>query len=55
MELEDFKRERYEQVAMRRAGTPEEVGELVAFAASPAASYITGVALPVMGGVQLGL
>ena len=40
---------------MRRAGTPAEVGELVAFAASPAAAYITGVALPVTGGVQMGL
>lgn len=55
MELEAFKDERYQQVAMRRAGSPEEVGELVAFVCSPAASYITGVALPVTGGVQLGL
>ena len=55
MELEDFKTERYEQVAMRRAGTPEEVGELVGFVCSPAAGYITGVAMPVTGGVQLGL
>lgn len=55
MELEAFKDERYQQVAMRRAGSPEEVGELVAFVCSPAASYVTGVALPVTGGVQLGL
>jgi len=53
--LEDIHAQRYQTVAQRRAGTPEEVGELVAFAASPAAGYITGVALPVTGGVQLGL
>ncbi|MEM1161007.1 MAG: SDR family NAD(P)-dependent oxidoreductase [Pseudomonadota bacterium] len=53
--LEDIHAQRYQTVAMRRAGTPEEVGELVAFAASPAAAYITGVALPVTGGVQMGL
>lgn len=55
MALEDFKTERYQQVALRRAGTPEEVGELVGFVCGPAAGYITGVALPVTGGVQLGL
>jgi 3-oxoacyl-[acyl-carrier protein] reductase len=33
-----------------RLGLPEEVAEVVAFLASPAASYVTGVSLPIDGG-----
>ncbi len=39
---------------MGRIATVEEVGEAVAFLASDAASFITGIALPVDGGVTLG-
>jgi 3-oxoacyl-[acyl-carrier protein] reductase len=53
--LEEIYKQRYETVALRRAGTPAEVGELVAFVAGPGGAYITGVALPVTGGVQMGL
>ena len=35
---------------MRRMGTAEEIGEAVAWLCSDAASYITGVTLPVDGG-----
>ena len=33
-----------------RMGTPAEVAEAVAWLCSPAASYVTGVTLPVDGG-----
>ena len=38
---------------LKRAGTPEEVAAAVSFFASPEASYITGIVLPVCGGAQL--
>lgn len=39
-------------VPLGRLGTPEEVGEVVAFLATPAASYITGTTVIVDGGVD---
>ena len=38
------------QIPMRKIGTPAEFGAAVAFLCSPAASYITGINLPVDGG-----
>jgi 3-oxoacyl-[acyl-carrier protein] reductase len=38
-------------VPMKRAGTPEEVAELVAFLASPKAGYITGQIISINGGI----
>ena len=37
-------------VPMKRVGEPEEVGQAIAFLASPAASYINGINVPVDGG-----
>jgi 3-oxoacyl-[acyl-carrier protein] reductase len=37
-------------VPMGRLGSPSELGTVVAFLASPGASYVTGVNLPVDGG-----
>lgn len=39
-----------EHVPLGRMGADEDVANLVAFLASPAASYITGACLPIDGG-----
>jgi 3-oxoacyl-[acyl-carrier protein] reductase len=41
-------------VPLRRYGRPEEFGRAAAFLLSPAASYLTGVMLPVDGGARRG-
>ncbi len=41
------------QIALKRAGTPEDVAEAVYFLASPAAHYITGTVLNVSGGLLI--
>jgi NAD(P)-dependent dehydrogenase (short-subunit alcohol dehydrogenase family) len=46
-----------QQAAMHLVGrmaTPDEIAEAILFLASPAASFITGIALPVEGGATLG-
>jgi 3-oxoacyl-[acyl-carrier protein] reductase len=42
-------------IPLRRYGTPEEFGRVAAFLLSPAASYLTGVMVPVDGGLQRAL
>lgn len=39
-----------DSIPMKRFGTPEELGAVAAFLASPAASYVNGVSIPVDGG-----
>ena len=41
------------RTAMRRPGTPEEIAGVVAFLCSDLASYVTGAAVPVTGGIDL--
>lgn len=53
--LEEIKRRRYADVALRDAGTPEDVAEAVAYLAGPAGRYVTGINLPVTGGVPFGI
>ncbi|MEU1089730.1 SDR family oxidoreductase [Streptomyces sp. NPDC005576] len=42
------------RIPLRRYGTPEEFGKAAAFLLSPAASYLTGIMLPVDGGTRHG-
>lgn len=48
--IDDIGQEMANQVPMKRIAKPEEVANAVAFLASPAASYINGINVPVDGG-----
>ena len=52
---EEADRRIVDQIPMGRMGTPAEFGEVVRFLASPAASFVTGVTIPVDGGWTKGL
>jgi 3-oxoacyl-[acyl-carrier protein] reductase len=41
------------RTAMRRAGEPDEIANVIAFLCSDLASYVTGAAIPVTGGIEL--
>ncbi len=42
---------RYKDVSLRRAGESKDVADAVAYLVGPEGAYITGIALPVAGGV----
>jgi 3-oxoacyl-[acyl-carrier protein] reductase len=52
---EEARRRTVEGIPLRRYGEPTEFGRAAAFLLSPAAGYVTGVMLPVDGGITRGL
>jgi 3-oxoacyl-[acyl-carrier protein] reductase len=48
--LIEVEKETLEEIPMKRFASPEEIANAVAFLASPAAAYITGINIPVDGG-----
>jgi len=53
--IEEARRRAADRIALRRQCTPEEVADAVAYLCSPGAGYVTGVALPIAGGMAPGL
>ena len=53
MTKDDYVKAQSGTIPLGRVGTPEELANAVLFLASERASYITGVALPVDGGVTV--
>jgi len=53
--LSEIKFQRYANIALRDAGTPEDVANAVAYLVGPSGQYVTGINLPVAGGVPTGI
>ena len=48
--VEEIEKEMLKEIPMKRIADPQQLANVVAFLASPAASYVNGVSLPVDGG-----
>ena len=48
--VEDVKKKMIDEIPAKRFGDPTEIAAVAAFLASPAASYVNGVSIPVDGG-----
>ena len=55
LSIEEVKRQRYDTVPLKRSAHPSEVADVVLFLVSNYSSYVTGAAMPVVGGVAPGL
>jgi len=53
--LDEIASDRYQAVALRRAGQPREVADAVVYLSGPGSAYVTGAVLPVAGGVPYGI
>jgi len=53
--VDEVRARRYAAVALRDAGRPEDVAAAVSYLAGQGGDYVTGVCLPVSGGVPVGL
>ena len=55
MDVETFEKERVPGFPLGRIALPEEVADLVCFLASERASFLTGIAITVDGGITRGV
>ncbi len=53
--VKDMQKKRYARVAVRGVGQPDDVAAAVAYLAGPNSAYVTGINLPVSGGVPFGI